>query len=140
MADSPMKHLVFYDGECGFCDQVVQFLLKADKKRVFIFAPLQGKHAALALQDLPDEVKQADSIILIEDYQGENPKVYLFGKAVFRIFWLLGGGYKALGVFYFLPAWLYNFGYRFIAKHRKKIFKPTACVIPNLKDRDRFLD
>ena len=64
-----MKHLVFYDGECGLCDQVVQFLLKADKNKGFVFAPLQGKHAALALKDLPEEAKQADSIILIEDYQ-----------------------------------------------------------------------
>lgn len=47
------EHLVFYDGECGLCDRVVQTLLKVDTHERFVFAPLQGKTAEKLLQDLP---------------------------------------------------------------------------------------
>gem|GEM_PF-342903 len=37
--------LIFYDGECGFCQFWIQFLLKRDHKNYFLFTPLQGKLA-----------------------------------------------------------------------------------------------
>lgn len=84
-------HLVFYDGECGLCDHVVQFLLWADRKGVFVFAPLQGETAREVLKGLPEESRGADSLVLVENYKSENAQFYLFGKGALRIAWLLGG-------------------------------------------------
>lgn len=133
------KHLVFYDGECGMCDRVVQFLLKVDSNELFIFAPLQGKTAEKALSSVSIEVKQADSVILIENYFSPQHQVYIFGKAAFRIMWLLGGLWALPGSISFLPALLYDWGYRLVAKNRHLLFRQDICIIPSPEHKDRFL-
>ena len=132
-------HLVFYDGECGLCDHVVQFLLWADRKGIFVYAPLQGETARKFLKDLPEEYRTADSLILIEDYKGENPKSYLFGKGALRIAWLLGGPWALLGVVSFLPAWLYDWAYRLVARNRHRLFSVDSCRMPDPSFKNRFL-
>lgn len=127
------QHLVFYDGECGLCDAFVQFLLRVDKRESFFFAPLQGKHA----EKLPPEKKTLDSVILVEDYKGKK-RLYYEGKAAFRTLWLLGGRWRLIGWFNFLPAILYNWCYRLVAANRHRLFPKTECVIPG--DKTRFLD
>jgi len=128
-------HLVFYDGNCGFCDRVVQFLMKADKKKRFAFAPFRGEMAKKRLVRLPERVRQADSVILIENYKKEGGKTFIYGKASFRILWHLGGFWKLIGWVGFLPAFLYDWGYRLVAKSRSR-----SCVAVQRGDPDRFLD
>ena len=43
--------IVFYDGDCGLCNRFVLFLLKRDHRKVFRFAPLNGKMARQWLED-----------------------------------------------------------------------------------------
>ncbi len=130
------KHLIFYDGQCGLCDHVVLWLLKRDKKEIFVFAPLQGKNAAKILKDIPDHIKKADSLILVENFE----TFHIYGKAAFRTLWLLGGPWKFLGLFNFLPPFLYNWGYRLVAKNRKLFFPKKVCILPDPEKRKRFLD
>jgi predicted DCC family thiol-disulfide oxidoreductase YuxK len=132
-----MKHLVFYDGNCGFCDQSVQILLKLDKRRLFAFAPLKGETAAKFLQQISQEMQQADSLILVEDFQS-NPKLYIMGKAILRIFWLLGGFWSLIGWMNVLPSAPFDFFYRIVARNRGRLFSGT-CTLPLEKERDRFL-
>jgi predicted DCC family thiol-disulfide oxidoreductase YuxK len=44
-AGSGGAHLVLYDGVCGLCNRLLQFLLAHDRRAVFSFAPLQGPTA-----------------------------------------------------------------------------------------------
>lgn len=129
-----MKHLVFYDGNCGLCDYVVQFLLQHDKKGKFVFAPLQGETADQLLEGISRE----DSLVLIENYKTSQKKTYLFGQAALRILWLLGGGWKILGWLNFLPPFLYNWAYSLVAKNRYRLFG-YACILPDQKYKERFL-
>lgn len=133
-----MKHLVFYDGECGLCDQIVQILLKIDRAQILAFAPLQGSTAELYLKELPAQYKNLDSLIFIENYESQTPQTYVQGKAVLRILWLIGGFWKLLGALFFLPAFLYDWMYRLIAKHRHKLFAKT-CTLPDPQQKTRFL-
>ncbi len=128
-------HLVFYDGECGLCDNVVQFLLKHDKENVFLFAPLQGTTA----QKIPPHLKSVDSIVLIENYLTPNERMFIQGKAAWRVLWLLGGAWRLLGWINFLPAFLYDWGYRLVARNRHRIFSNEACVLPDPSNKSRFL-
>ena len=130
-----MKHLVFYDGTCGLCDNIVIWLLKHDQRKQFAFAPLVGPTAKTFLAHLPTE---ADSLILIENYTTQEKKISLYGKAAFRILWLLGSKWKLLGWLYFLPGFLYNWGYRLIASNRHRFF-PKQCLIPREEYQDQFL-
>lgn len=133
------KHLVFYDGECGFCDFIVQFIINQDSHELFDFAPLQGTTAAKMLKQLPPEIVNKDSLILIENYQSPDQQVYVLGKGALRISWLLGGIWAIPGILSFLPSFLYDWGYRLVAKNRKKLFKNASCVIPTKEKKDRFL-
>jgi predicted DCC family thiol-disulfide oxidoreductase YuxK len=133
------KHLLFYDGECGLCDHIVQFVLRKDKKEVFVFAPLQGETAARVLKDLPAEYKNLDSIVLIKDYQTPEQETYVMGKGAFKVLWLLGGGWALLGSLSFMPAFLYDWGYRLVAKNRHRLFSQRECMLPDPKTRSRFL-
>lgn len=136
---SQPKHLVFYDGQCGFCDRTVRFLLDVDDKQQFIFAPLQGSTAAPFIQDLPPALKNADSLILVENYQSDHPQVYILSKAVFRICWLLGGAWTLLGWLCFLPSFLFDWGYRLVAQNRHRLFSKDKCTIFPKDYQDRFL-
>lgn len=129
------KHLVFYDGSCGLCDHAVQFVLKHDNQGLFAFAPLQGETAKKLLKVKP----QADSLILIENFQEPGAETYILGKGAFRILWKLGGLWAIPGAISFLPAFLYDWGYRLVAKNRHRIF-PETCTIPRQENKSRFLD
>lgn len=127
-------NLVFYDGSCGFCDHVVQFLLKIDTKGLFVFAPLQGITAKKLLKNIPP----ADSLVLIEDYNSPDRSFYQFGKAAFRILWLIGGLWALLGWVSFLPPILYNWGYRLIARNRHAFSPKTVASYPILISQAAF--
>jgi predicted DCC family thiol-disulfide oxidoreductase YuxK len=133
------KHLVFYDGKCGFCDHIVHFLLKVDRHQQFVFAPLQGKTAAEYLQQLPSDLKNEDSLILIENYLSSQPRYYLLAQGAFRIAWLLGGKWKLIGWLGFLPGFLFNWAYRLVARYRYAIFSSVECKIPSPDEKERFL-
>jgi predicted DCC family thiol-disulfide oxidoreductase YuxK len=131
-------HLVFYDGQCGFCDHTVQFLLKRDRKKQFLFAPLQGETAKQVLKNLPENYKSEDTLILMENYQTQTEHIYILGKAAFKVCWHLGNFWTLLGLFSFLPGCLYNWAYRLIAKYRHSFFS-NVCLLPDPRYADRFL-
>ena len=134
-----MQHLVFYDGNCGLCDHTVQALLKVDTKEIFAFAPLQGSTAERLLKDLPDAMKQADSLVLVENYLSNDRRYFVMGKAVLRICWLMGRLWKLVGWMAFLPAFPFDFFYRIVARNRHRFFSKEVCVIPDKSTQRRFL-
>ncbi len=135
-----IKHLVFYDGACGICDRIVSCLYKADKQKIFGFAPLEGETAKTALQGLSEEQKRADTMILIENYTEPDQKIYIYGQAALRTAWLMGGWWTLIGWKYFiLPPFVTDPAYRFFARNRRFILAPKACEVPSKADYDRFL-
>jgi predicted DCC family thiol-disulfide oxidoreductase YuxK len=138
MSDRP-SHLVFYDGACGLCDRVVQFVFKEDKKKLFAFAPLQGDTASQYLKNLPPEIRFSDSLILIENYRSPYPRVYILAKGALRIAWLLGWPWMLMGWLSFFPGWFFNWSYRLIANNRHRFFPNDQCFIPPANQKERFL-
>lgn len=127
------KHLILYDGTCGFCHKTIQFVLKQDRQKIFLFAPLQGETAKKYNFD-----KDLDTVILIENFKTQ-PQITMYGQAALRICWLLGGVWAIAGSASFLPPILYNWKYNFIARHRYKLAQKEVCLIPPQEDQTRFL-
>ncbi len=127
-------HLIFYDGECGLCNHLVEFLLKIDKKELFVFAPLQGETAAELLKDLPQKFKDLDTLILVKNYKSAQKQFYVQGEAVLMIAWELGGWWRLLGWMHYLPSGLFDWIYRLVARNRARFF--ARCEI---KQDERFL-
>ena len=87
-----MAPVVFYDGHCLFCNFWVRTLLKYDRKKVFLFAPLIGKTATSYFNSKGIEIP--DSIVLMEN----NIHLLAF-QAVFKIFKNLNVFFR-LGLFF----------------------------------------
>jgi predicted DCC family thiol-disulfide oxidoreductase YuxK len=130
-----MSHLVFYDGQCGLCDRIVNFILWADKEKKFVFAPLQGETAK---RMVPEYTDQLDTLVLIENWK-EDPKIWIMSHAAFRILWLLGGFWRLIGWKYMLPAWTTDWAYRLVARNRHRLFNQDSCRVLT-GDSDRFLN
>ena len=137
--NEPLRHLIFYDGECGLCDRFVQFLLKGDKNKQFVFAPLQGETATQYLKNLPPEIRFTDSLILIENYRSSYPRVSLLAKGVLRIAWILRWPWMLIGWLSFLPGWCFDWIYRLAAAHRYYFLSQTECSLPSEDHKERFL-
>lgn len=121
--------VVFYDGDCGLCQRLIQFLLKADKKKILNFAPLGGKNYRRIYGD-----EQRSFTTLILNYDG---KTFEKSSAVLKLCLLLGGAYKLLYFFVIVPGFIRDALYDFIAFRRKRICKLSPGDITS---DARFLD
>ena len=123
--------IIFYDGTCPLCNRAVRFILAADKKKQFYFAPLEGETAVDKLKNLHLKNPNLDTLVL---FQSED-KILIEGRAVLRILYLLGGKYALLGWLSFLPTFIFDLLYRVIARYRFRLFSKKLPI----DKTDRFL-
>ena len=129
-----MQRIVFFDGLCPFCHFWVQFLLKRDHNKEFLFAPLQGETAR---ELLSSELMSVNTIVLVED----RKKIYTKSNAILRIIKILGGFRKILFIFKLIPTSIRNFFYDIMARNRFVLRKPLKhCPVPKPDLASRFLD
>jgi predicted DCC family thiol-disulfide oxidoreductase YuxK len=134
-----LPRLVLYDGHCGMCDATVQWILQHDPSEKFHMAPLQGDTAALILSRHPEIPENLDSIIYVERKQGEETLKWE-SSAMFSIFRELGLPWSLVAYANYLPSIVTNSVYRFVARHRLKVFGVRdSCRIPNESESSRFL-
>ncbi len=134
--------LILYDGVCGLCNRLVQFVLKRDSPGLFRFASLQSKLAASILQRHGMNPQDLDTMYLVSDYQQPTERLAARSDAAISILRHLGGLWRIVaGLLSILPHGLRNRSYNLIARSRYRIFgKFESCMIPEEKHRHRFLD
>jgi len=113
------QHLILFDDTCRLCWRSIHRIHAWDKKKVFRFVPIRDPYAKKVLQNRWEKLKNADTLILIENNALSEPKIWIRGKAVFRVLWLLGGWKKIIGALAFLP-WGVDALYAIIAKRRHR--------------------
>ena len=133
------KYLVLYDGHCGMCDATVQWILKHDSAHQFQMAPLQGVTAAEILSRHPELPADLDSILLVQKTAGGESITWESG-AFFRIAAQLDLPWRLLRLGALFPRWVSDPVYRFVARHRLKVFgRLDTCRIPDATQINRFL-
>jgi predicted DCC family thiol-disulfide oxidoreductase YuxK len=127
--------IVFFDGVCGLCSAVVDWIMAHDKDGKFHFSPLQGETAFLVLNE-PDR-HDLDSIIILK-----NARDYKRSDAIVEILIELKTPWKALGwILKILPRPLRDLGYKIVARFRYRIWgKSELCRLPTPQERARFLN
>ncbi|HWI48610.1 MAG TPA: DCC1-like thiol-disulfide oxidoreductase family protein [Rummeliibacillus sp.] len=126
--------ILFYDGDCGFCQKSVQFILKHEKKPIFKFAPLQGEVAAKLL---PANITQnLDSVVVYQD-----GKMLTESNAVLFIVRNLNFPFLFFFIFKVIPSPIRDYFYLIISRNRYKLTNSSnKCKIPDENVRKRFLN
>ncbi|MEO6069004.1 MAG: thiol-disulfide oxidoreductase DCC family protein [Chitinophagaceae bacterium] len=130
------KQIILFDGVCNFCNGAVNFIIKRDTKKIFLFAPLQSIAGQQLLEKYHLNNKNFNSFILIQ-----NGVVFQKTTAVLKVLSLLSPIWKVSALLWIVPRVIRDGGYDVIAKNRYRWFgKKEACIIPSPELKSRFLD
>ncbi len=142
MPDPGPNPIILYDGVCGLCNRLVQFVLRHDSQDRFRFAALQSDFASQILRRHGATAEDLDTMYVVIDPGLREERIVSRSDAAGAVLRELGGGWSALGVLLVvLPWWLRNWGYNVVARNRYGTFgKYDSCPIPSQEDRRKFLD
>ena len=134
--------IIFYDGVCGLCNRLVQFLLKHDKDGRLRFASLQSEFAEKVLGRHGIDPKDLDTVNVVENYDRPGERVLQRSNAILRAGRELGGFWgTSSSIARVVPRAFRDLVYRFVATNRYRVFgKYDACMLPDPSQRSRFLD
>jgi len=136
MTDSASGPILLFDGVCNFCAWSVRFIIDRDPGQLFRFASLQSETGRRLLSEQGLNPDVIDSVVLIED-----GKAWRESDAALRVCRHLRLPWNWFWSFRFLPRFLRDAIYRFIARNRYRWFgKMEACMVPTPEMRARFLD
>jgi predicted DCC family thiol-disulfide oxidoreductase YuxK len=151
LADNAANPIVLYDGVCGLCNRMVQFILRRDRRSVFRFASLQSSFAASILTRHEASPTDLDTFYIVLNHKLQTGGFatnqldeLLLARSDAVIFLLdnLGGIWQVMArLFRLLPRALRNWLYEVVAHNRYRIFgRYDACPVPDTATRSRFLD
>lgn len=162
-----MPHpILFYDGVCGLCNRLVQFILRRDKAGEFQFASLQSELAGRILARHGADAGDLDTVYVLVNCDQADVKLLTRSDAVIFIlqqltaieprtahsgpipgsiqatptrrlsFWRLVAAMLQL-----VPRTVREWGYRMVARNRYRVFgRYDTCPVPTQETRGRFLD
>jgi predicted DCC family thiol-disulfide oxidoreductase YuxK len=140
-SDGPGAHLVLYDGVCGLCNRLLQFLLKHDQREVFCFAALQSDTGKMMVARSGGDPGELTSFYVVADFRTRGARVFTRSDAAVFVASQLGWPWKTLSLARWLPQTLRNGAYDLIARSRYRIFgRYDQCLLPAPEHRRRFVD
>jgi predicted DCC family thiol-disulfide oxidoreductase YuxK len=140
-SDAGGSHLVLYDGVCGLCNGVVQFLLAHDRRAMFRFGSLQSERGKEIVRDCGGNPQDLTSFYVVPHYRTANPRPLTRSRAALFVIGELGWPWRLLGVVGVLPTVLLDRVYDAVAAVRYRIFgRYEQCLAPRPEFRDRFVE
>jgi predicted DCC family thiol-disulfide oxidoreductase YuxK len=133
--------ILLFDGVCGLCNRLVQFLLKRDVHDRLRFASLQSKLAASLLTKHGLDANDLDTVYLVVDHGETSERVLARSDAILYALDQLGGIWKLAAAGKLLPKGVRDAFYNLVARNRYRVFgKYDTCMLPEERHRKRFLD
>jgi predicted DCC family thiol-disulfide oxidoreductase YuxK len=134
--------IVLYDGVCGLCNRLVQFVLKNDRNDVFRFASLQSKLAEQIVVRHRLRSESLETVYVVLDYGLAEERLLSRLRAVVYVLQQLGGPLTYVSaILRVLPAPVQNFLYGLVARNRYRVFgRYETCPLPDDDTRSKFLD
>ena len=130
------KAIVVFDGICHLCSGWVRFLLRRDRRGQFRFASMQSVTGRGLLQAHGVDPDDPASFLLLESGVARTDS-----DAILRVLELLGGPWRAVRVLRSVPRALRDPLYRWIARHRYRLFgRRDICWMPSPEYAGRFID
>ena len=127
--------IILFDGVCNLCTGSVQFILKRDKEKKFLFASLQSNFGQELLKKFDLPTNTFNSFILLQE-----GKIFTRSTAALKMFQQLKG-WKWVKIFWIVPRFIRDSIYNLIAKYRYTWFgKKNECWLPTPELKSRFLE
>ena len=134
-------HLVLYDGVCGLCNGLLQFLLTHDRRGVFAFASLQSATGRAVIERLGGDPAELTSFHVWANYRAQHGRIYARSEAALFVAGQLGWPWKAAVIARLLPAAARDRAYDVVDRQRYRVFgRVERCVSPRPEFRGRFVD
>jgi predicted DCC family thiol-disulfide oxidoreductase YuxK len=133
--------IVLYDGVCGLCNRLTQFILKHDIHDRFLFASLQSDLAVRLLKRHGADAHDLDTVYVAIDYDQPEERLLARSDAILYIGTQLGGIWSLSKAGRLLPKVFRDALYKIVARNRYRVFgKYETCLLPEPKHRNKFLD
>jgi predicted DCC family thiol-disulfide oxidoreductase YuxK len=133
--------IVLYDGVCGLCNRLTQFILKHDTHDRFLFASLQSDLAANVVARHGGDAHDLDTVYVVINYEQPGERLLARSDAILYIGTELGGIWSLARAGRLLPKVLRDALYKIVARNRYRVFgKFESCMLPEPKHRKKFLD
>lgn len=132
--------IIFFDGNCNLCNSFINYCIDQDPKKLFLFSALDSK---LSQELIPSNLllQYKSNPLQGSVYLWESGQLYSRSEAAFRIFGNLNSSLRFISYFHYLPKFLTDGIYKWIAKNRYKMFGRTEfCKMPTEELKSRFLD
>ncbi|MBC8030550.1 MAG: DUF393 domain-containing protein [Pyrinomonadaceae bacterium] len=141
MPTAETNPIILYDGVCGLCNGLVQFILRRDSHDRFRFASLQSEFAATLLKRHGADAHDLDTFYVVLDHGQPGERVLMRSDAILHVASIFGGIWTLAGVGRILPKVLRDGMYRVVARNRYRVFgKHETCMLPEPQHRTKFLD
>lgn len=141
MSETHSNTLVLYDGVCGLCNGLNQFLLKRDPDDHFRFASLQSEFSTTLLKRYDINAVDLDTVYVVADYGQASQRLLARSDAILHVLGRLGGVWGLLRIGRVLPKSLRDALYNLVARNRYRVFgKYDVCLMPEDRYRRKFLD
>jgi predicted DCC family thiol-disulfide oxidoreductase YuxK len=138
---SAVNPIVLYDGICGLCNRLIQFLLKRDVHDRFRFAPLQSEFADSLLRRHGVSAIDLDTVYVVVDHGRSTERLLARSDAMLLVLRELGGIWSAARLGTIVPRFIRNRLYDLVARNRYRIFgKHDTCMLPEKRYQHKFLD
>jgi predicted DCC family thiol-disulfide oxidoreductase YuxK len=134
-------HLVLYDGVCGLCNRLLQFLLAHDRRAVFTFTPLQSATGRSTVERFGGNPDELTSFYVLANYRTNHARLFSRGRAALFVAGELGWPWKAAVLMGAVPTPILDRLYDVVARNRYRLFgRFEQCLAPRPEFKRRFID
>ena len=130
-----VRPLIVFDGVCLLCSAFIFWVIARDKDQVFLFTSAQSALGQSFYKYLNMDLHEFERNLVIVDGRGHQKMATVF--AVCRV---VGGPWRLIMLFEWLPRFVLDRLYDFIRRHRFAWFgRREVCLVPDDDIQARFI-
>ena len=126
------RHLILFDGGCGFCGRAIDLVSRYDVKRNFRCAPIGSDESKQLLAKCGISATSPNSLLVFRSAGGKRSRPMAKGAAMMFIASRLRWPWSALALARWLPSKLLDWGYDHVARSRFMLSGASqSCALPS---------